>query len=125
MLKIEQGRLDWSSDFSQLADRWMDKKVRLGMRSRSMSTKPAFGSNIGKGFGGTYNKHKYNRTEFATNKFKNANEVCRQWNNGTCSYGKSCRKLHYCLKCYYQGKTESHKITSHDSSTISKSADQR
>ncbi|CAL4232393.1 unnamed protein product, partial [Meganyctiphanes norvegica] len=34
LLKIEQGRLDWSSDFLTLADKFLDRRVRLGLRSK-------------------------------------------------------------------------------------------
>ena len=34
MTKIEQGRIEWDADFMSLADDFIDKKVRLGLRSR-------------------------------------------------------------------------------------------
>ena len=35
MVKLEQGRLDWSADFSVLAESFLDKKVRQNLRSKS------------------------------------------------------------------------------------------
>ena len=34
MVKIEQGRLGWDADFASFAQDFVDKKVRLSMRSR-------------------------------------------------------------------------------------------
>ena len=119
MIKLEQGRIDWSGDFSALADQYLDKKVRLSLRSKGAvggGSKPSSGyKSFGKGFGGqnrsryNYNNNK-NRSLYAT--------VCQQWNYHTCPYGDRCRKLHVCWSCAETGKmSEQHKAPSHENAT--------
>ena len=36
MMKIEQGRIDWKTDFSVLADKFLNHKVRLSLHSKVM-----------------------------------------------------------------------------------------
>ena len=121
MLKIEQGVADWSTDFGPLAEKFIDKKVRLGMRSRNSaggrysSGKSSYGGkSFGKGFGG-YSGSNY---QGGTGKGKPLfGAVCHQWNYGTCTYGSSCKRWHVCKACAETGKLgEQHKALSHDSS---------
>ena len=121
MVKIEQARIDWSTDFAAMAEQYLNKKVRLGMRSRGQTTSSASaskssyggGSSVGKGYG-SYNRQRYTRNEFQPGRYRgSSSEVCRQWNGGTCSYGKNCRKEHCCLVCFNEGKTEFHKASFH------------
>ena len=52
MLKIEQGRIKWSTDFSVLAGQFLDKKCRLNLRSENYSgvTRSSSSSNYGYDF---------------------------------------------------------------------------
>ena len=121
MLKLEQGVLDWSTDFGPLAERFIDKKVRLGLRSRnsaggrSSSAKSGYGGrSFGKGFG----SYSGNNFQGGTGKGKPLyGAVCHQWNYGTCTYGSSCKHWHVCKACAETGKLgEQHKAMSHDNS---------
>ena len=111
MVKIEQGRIDWSTDFSELAEQYLNKKVRLGMRARINNAAGAaprsnYGNNGGRGYGNNYGRPRYyNRNEFTPGRYRGSNSVvCRQWNGGTCYYGQNCRKQHCCLTCFDEGK---------------------
>ena len=60
MVKIEQGRIGWDTDFTSLAEDFVDKKVRLSMRTRNTAGAAASSnsayksrykdSGVGKGF---------------------------------------------------------------------------
>ena len=113
MTKIEQGRINWDEDFSVLAEEFIDRKIRLGFRSkfacsagnsasnRSFSSARSFrGSNQRGGF--SRNKPMYG-------------VICYQWNAGTCSYGEECKRWHVCKTCADAGKLgEKPKASSHD-----------
>ena len=112
MVKIEQGRLDWASDFSGLAETFIDKKVRLSMKTKrypagaSSSYKSGNSSrNIGKGYSSNF------KSNGDTGRNKSLHGViCWQWNNGTCTYGDNCKRWHACKVCTKAGKLgESHK----------------
>ena len=121
MVKIEQGREDWSSDFAELAEQFLNRKVRLSLRSQG---KPA-GSGASRASGRGFGRQRYTRNEFPPNRYRT--EICRQWNSGWCSYGQSCRMQHCCLTCANEGKHgEKHRASSHgDSTTKGKPSDQR
>ena len=120
MIKLEQGRLDWSEDFSSVAETYIDKKVRLSLKSKGASSgsnffsKASSNKNVGsKSFNSNFGR---SNPSFNRNKSLYA-VVCRQWNYGTCSYGDKCRKWHVCWSCAEAGKPgELHRATSHDSS---------
>ena len=70
MIKLEQGRIDWAADFAELAGQFLEKRVRLSLRSRGSATggsKPYSNSNksFGKGYGG------HNEGRFGYNSNKN------------------------------------------------------
>ena len=123
VLKIEQGIMDWSTDFGPLAEKFVDKKVRLGLKSRnsgagrSSGAKGSYaGKSYGKGFGGS-NGFNY-RGAGGTSKGRALyGAVCYQWNFGTCTYGKDCKRWHVCKACAESGKLgEQHKASTHESS---------
>ena len=117
MVKVEQGRMDWSTDFALVADQFLDKKVRLNLRGRgaaagtnSSSARTSYSKNFGKGFSA---KGKF--SSFSNKSKSLYSLICRQWNYGTCGYGDRCRKWHACWSCAEAGKPgEEHKASSHD-----------
>ena len=113
MLKIEQGVMSWLSEFSALANQFIDKKIRQSHKEKSKSSYSNRNSfcSFGKGFGGHTNRDNYWRSSTYFN-------VCKQWNQGTCSFGDRCRRKHVCWKCYEDGKKdEQHKSSTHGFST--------
>ena len=119
MVKIEQGRLDWASDLSGLAENFIDKKVRLSMKMKrypagaSSSYRSGYSSrNVGKGYSSSFKGN----GDKGRNRSLNG-VICWQWNNGTCTYGDNCKRWHACKVCAEAGKLgESHKASTHDSS---------
>ena len=121
MVRLEQGRIGWDCDFTELANQFMEKKVRQGMRSRvSQAGGPnqkrfyrgyrrgfngsqggGSGSNGGSGSSGSY------RSQY--------NSACRQWNNGTCTFGMRCKMSHCCSTCAENGRYGDHKAINHGS----------
>ena len=118
MVKIEQGRIGWDADFSSFAQDFVDKKVRLSMRTRytgassSSSYKPRYSDKgAGKGFRGSGQKNSWGKGKPLYG------AVCWQWNVGTCTYGDNCKRWHVCKTCAEQGKLgEQHKSSTHDRS---------
>ena len=120
MTKIEQERLHWGSDFMALADDFIDKKVRLSMKSKYTPTSNSsassyrssfYGKDIGKGFRGQDQRNRPGKGKPLYG------AICWQWNAGTCSYGYNCKRWHVCKSCAEAGKLgEQHKSSSHDSS---------
>ena len=126
MLKLEQDRIKWNSDFKILANQYLDNKVRLSMRSKgssasgSSSLKPNTNRNFGKGSSGFGSYSVGNRV--GSSNFSKSKSlyplICRQWNYGTCSYGKQCKKFHVCWSCAEAGKLgEQHKGSTHDTAS--------
>ena len=130
MIKIEQGRIKWSADFSALAGQFLDKKVRLSLRQK--------GSSVGASSSNSTSGRSYDK-DFENSSFKyNSNfnpsrnkalhyVICNQWNSGECSYGIRCKRWHVCRSCALDGKLgEPHKASSHDSSAArGRQSDQR
>ena len=120
MTKIEQGRIKWKDDFLVLAERYLDHKVRLSLRSKgaaagtSSSFKPGRGS-LPRGAGSSgYRQGGYNA---ARGKPIHAT-VCKLWNSGTCSFADRCKYKHVCWTCAEAGKPgELHKASTHGNST--------
>ena len=125
MIKLEQDKIDWNSDFKKLADQYLDNKVRLSMKARGSSTGNSSGyrqyssKSPGKGVGGDFSNSSGNK--FNSNASKNKSLypiICRQWNYGTCSYGEKCKKFHVCWSCAEAGKLgEQHMASSHDTAS--------
>ena len=114
MIKIEQGRINWDADFSALGNQFLDRKVRLSLRSRSSTSgvptnsRSSFQS-VNKGYGnGSFFRNNPNRDKpFQT-------PHCMQWNFGECTYGVGCKRWHTCLSCFESGKVgEPHKASEH------------
>ena len=120
MLKIEQGRINWTTDFEILAGQFLDKRVRLSLRTRGAATGPGPSKSYrsaGRGFrssGNSFNNfNDFNRSNTNANRSKPW-YVCKQWNTGTCSYGDRCKRWHVCLSCAEAGKMgEPHKSSTH------------
>ena len=111
MLKIEQGRIGRDDDFVALADAFIEKKVRVVVKSKYSSSGPRaaarasyFGQGHGAGRGAGRGSYGRGRPMNET--------ICWQWNAGTCSYGNDCRRLHHCKTCSEAGKPrEQHKAS--------------
>ena len=118
MVKLEQERLDWGSDFLALAEDFIDKKVRLSLKtkyapgaSNSFSKSNFAGKGGGKGFRGQSQRSGAGRGKALYG------VVCWQWNYSNCTYGEDCKRWHVCKSCAEAGKLgEPHKASSHDSS---------
>ena len=119
LIKIEQGRIDWTTDFSGLAENFIDKKVRLSIKAKrypagaSSSYKAGYSSkNIGKGYGTNF------KSNITSGNSKSLHGViCWQWNNGTCTYGDNCKRWNVCRVCADAGELgEPHKASTHVSS---------
>ena len=122
MVKLEQGRCDWATDFVELAEDYMGKKIRLSLKSKSSVNKA--GSSYKKTSGNSYNNGYANRNfgkssnRIFSGKSKTLhNSICKQWNAGTCTYGDKCNRWHICWTCAETGKVgELHKASSHGNS---------
>ena len=126
MVKVEQRRIDWSSDFSALADKFLVNKVRKNLRSKTSqagySYYDSFNNNsFSKGHGSFGSKNNVNSPRNSCNSNNNLplySFVCKQWNTGACSYGTNCRRWHTCWSCAEAGKLgEPHKASIHYGST--------
>ena len=110
MVKVEQGRIDWDSDFTLLANEFVDKKMRQLLRSKNQASSSS--SNARNGFRG-FNRG-YRNSYGKSNNSNTYYNVCKQWNEGTCTYGDKCRKQHVYWTCYEARKTgELHNSSSH------------
>ena len=133
--KIEQGRVEWSEDFSALADSFIEKKMRSTLRANARQTSTGYGGSRARGYGrgtgyGSRNPGQRFNSNFNSSYNPNFNSnfnsgrgkpiygaICWQWNSGTCSYGANCKRWHCCKACADAGKLgEQHKASSHDSS---------
>ena len=132
MVKIEQGNLEWSDDFTALAESFIDKKVRGSFKSKSAAGNRSAGKTgwYGKG-NSSYNKkggYGYNSNSKFRGKSKPVyNSVCKQWNFQTCTYGDRCNRWHVCWTCAEAGKVgQEHKASSHEAaSTGTRQPEQR
>ena len=128
MTKIEQGRADWSTDFSSLADNFIDKKVRLRYRNSGANGSSSYRGGYGnKSFGKGFGKGFKGAARFNTGRGKPLyGAVCWQWNFGTCTYGSDCKRWHTCKSCADAGKLgEYHKATTHESSNAKSKGGER
>ena len=115
MTKVEQDRISWDDDFTDLANEFIDNKVRQSLRekSRSSGTRGNY-RHLGKGYG--YQQRSSYGTGNNNNPNSTYNVVCKNWNQGSCSYGDRCRRRHVCWTCHEVGKTEHHKSSTHGAS---------
>ena len=119
MIKIEQGRINWKTDFLVLAEKFLDHKVRLSLRSKGAAAGPGSSFNPGRGSAprgaGSYG---YRQGSYNAARGKPTySPVCKLWNSGTCSFGDRCKYKHVCITCSEAGKPgELHKATSHGNS---------
>ena len=123
MIKIEQRRLFWTSDFGALANKFIEKRLRKNARAKGASAN--FSSayrpgtnyrNYGRGGYGNYASSSRNSADRSGTVHR---VVCRQWNYGTCSYGANCKRWHCCWVCFESSKPgEKHRAAdSHGSSS--------
>ena len=130
LFSVEQGKEGWDSDFTALAEKFIDQKVRLGYRGKSTArgglNRGGFnqkfqGYNGGRNYSKGYNSYNANNNSYNrkySGKSKSLyNSVCKNWNFGNCSIGDRCNLWHICWTCAEQGKVgENHKASSHSNS---------
>ena len=121
MIKIEQERINWLTDFRELADKYVDQKVRLNLRSKSTYTDNSYSSKA------NYHKDPVKVQGRSSDGYQSysgkgkflQNVICWQWNFSSCSYGENCKRWHACRTCAEAGKLgESHKASSHENSSF-------
>ena len=123
MVKIEQDRYYWGTDFAMLAQEFIDKRVRSNLRSGTGRGYSYGGSSKSSGYSGSNKYYSRNVGSFGNRSGYGGREkslfalVCKQWNNGACTFGDRCKKWHVCWTCAEAGKPgELHKASSHGSS---------
>lgn len=120
MIKIEQGRIDWNTNFLNMANQFLDKKVRQTLRR-------SFTYDNSSSYSANFNCSRFSN-DFRTQNFVDRRQegvnnslystICKHWNYGVCSFGDQCRKQHVCWSCAEAGKMgASHRAASHDNST--------
>ena len=94
MVKLEQGKFDWRTNFTVLANQFLDRRVRHNLRSKGASAgasaagKFSGKKSYSKGFGNP----RYKQGGYNAGKGKSLYSfICKQWNEGTCSYEDRCR----------------------------------
>ena len=120
MVKLEQGRIRWSADFMELADQHIEKKVRESLRNKPQPASSTSGYRAGnRGF--RSGRGSFRGQNSGTGNYNSGSEgrrgfvYCKQWNEGTCSYGVGCKRWHVCSVCGQAGKLgEAHKSSSSD-----------
>ena len=123
MIKLEQGRIDWKTDFSVLAEKFLNHKVRLSLKSKGSAAGQSSSSRPGRGsYPRSQGNYSFKQGNYSAARGKSLfASVCKLWNSGTCSYGDSCKYKHVCWTCAEAGKPgETHKASSHGSSTKGK-----
>ena len=115
LLKIEQGKCEWTSDFLTMADQFVDKEVRQNLRSKAGGMGA---SNKGSGRGSRNGRSYSNSNNNFQNRSRSSQPgVCRNWNFGTCTFAERCNRLHVCCTCADAGKPgEQHKASTHENS---------
>ena len=106
MVKIEQGRIDWKTDFSVLAEKFLNHKVRLSLKSKSYAAGPSSSSRPVTGsFPRSQGNYSFKQGNYSAARGKSLYaSVCKLWNSGSCSFGDSCRYKHVCWTCAEAGK---------------------
>ena len=117
MVKLEQRRYEWTSDFSALGNQFIDKKVRENLRYRNSSGGSGQYSK-GSGKGARHSKSNPSPSSSSQNRGRSSQPgVCRNWNFGTCTFAERCNRLHVCCTCADAGKPgEQHKASIHKNS---------
>ena len=117
MVKVEQGRYEWTSDFMAMADQFVDKKVRQNLRNKNPSGGMGYNSK-GSGKSSRNGKSNFNPSSSFQNRSRSSHPgVCRNWNFGTCTFAERCNRLHVCCTCADAGKPgEQHKASTHENS---------
>ena len=121
MVKLEQGRIGWDCDFTELANQFMEKKVRQGVRSRGSqaggSNQKRFYRGYRRGYNGSQGGgNSSNVGNGSSSSYRSQyNSACRQWNNGTCTFGMRCKMSHCCSTCAENGRYGDHKAVNHGS----------
>ena len=117
MVKLEQGRIRWNEDFSVLADEFLQKKVLQTLRQKTQPISSAPTASNKAGFRTEFRNFNSNpggsnnRNSFGSGKFV----YCRQWNEGSCTYGVKCKRWHVCSSCGQAGRLgEPHKSSSQE-----------
>ena len=127
MLKIEQGRIGWDEDFEALADTFIERKVRAGLRQKQGASGSGYRPNISNkrsSYGNGYSNSSNNNSNGRGSSLLKA--ICWQWNSGSCSYGSDCKRWHCCRTCADSGKLgEKHPASSHNSQGSNTRDDQR
>ena len=116
VLKVEQGRYEWTSDFVAMGEQFVDKKVRQNLKNKSSAGGMNYNSkSSGKG---SRNNKNYNSSNNSQNRSRSSQPgVCRNWNFGTCTFAERCNRLHVCCTCADAGKPgEQHKASTHENS---------
>ena len=124
MVKVEQGRFEWTSDFLAMGDQFVDKKVRQNLRSKNLSGGTGFnskgpgkGSRNGRSYSNPSNNYSNPSSNFQNRSRSSQPGVCRNWNFGTCTFAERCNRLHVCCTCADAGKPgEQHKASTHENS---------
>ena len=121
MIKIEQGRLNWKSRFSVLANEFIDKKVRKALRSKAGLTNTGQAARSNANFRSNRGSNQSSGNGYRGQAQNGGNRpfhlICWQWNNATCTYGVNCKRWHCCRTCAETGKWgEAHKASWHRSS---------
>ena len=122
MVKIEQRRIDWKTDFSVLADKFLNHKLRLSLRVKGNAAGQSYHrtgkSSFNKGYGNSSFRQGNSNTSSGKALYFS---YCKMWNSGTCTYGDKCRYKHCCWTCAEAGKYgETHKASSHNKSAMGK-----
>ena len=103
-----------------LADQFLDKKVRQNLRSKNTASGSGYpqksgGKSFGKGFSSSSSRQRYGNNFSNSNKSKSLYALlCKQWNDGNCTFGDRCKKWHICWTCAENGKMGEQYKASHD-----------
>ena len=106
MVKVEQRRMTWRTKFSIVADKFIEKKVRLLLRKQlPLDNRTAHKNNSS-----------YENFSSQNNKSSNLNlTVCKEYNFSSCTWGDKCRFKHICWSCAEEGNAgELHRASSHN-----------
>ena len=99
MVKLEQRRYEWTSDFSALGNQFIDKKVRENLRYRNSSGGSGQYSK-GSGKGARHSKSNPSPSGSSQNRGRSSHPgEFRNWNFGTCTFVERCSRLHVCCTC--------------------------
>ena len=114
MVKIEQDRINWLADFTALANNYVDKKVRLSLKEKSLSVGSNYRSPLISAGDDNDSQRNFGDKDRSVHKF-----ICWQWNYSSCSFGENCKRWHACRACAEAGRLgESHKASSHENTSF-------